>query len=364
MSSDTLDPTRLPGDDRSQVGRLVPIPIDHAKKATAIGVDMGASRLKLALVDETGEVLRSMVLPTPRGRNGVEIVEKVAAAIVDFRQAADAQEAAGIGIAVPHLIEGPQWVQRWANSIPALDGLALRPLLESRIGGALAMGNDVSAAVIAEHLFGRGRGLDRLLVMSIGTGVSIGVIADGELLRYTWGTAGDTGQIVVDVEGLNRCSCGARGCLETVASGTGIRDEVIRAVRRGERTVLAARIESADDITAQDVAEAARQGDPVAVRTFERAAFFIGVALATYVQLYCPQLIVLAGGVMNSSELLLDGVRQTLTEIGSPARLSALEGIELSAFPDTGAAIGSASLILFPGRYLRNSVSAETQEAS
>jgi glucokinase len=320
---------------------------------TAIGVDIGASRLKLTLVDQAGNVLKSTSGPTPRHGSGAEVVEGVAAQTGAFRDCVRAAGflPAGIGVDVPHMIEGEQWIQRWANSLPAIDNLALRPMLADRLGGPMAMTNDATAAAIAEHMFGRGRDVDRLLLMAIGTGISIGVIADGRVLDYNWGTAGDTGQIIVDTAGLHECSCGAHGCLETVASGTGIAAELTRAVGRGEKSSLGDRLEGGQTVTARDVADAARAGDAVAGRIFERAAFFIGVALATYVHLYRPHLIVLAGGVMNSSDLLLEDIQNWLQRLASPARLAGLRGIEMSAFPDLGASIGSASLVLFPGRY-------------
>jgi glucokinase len=331
---------------------------DGRPRATAIGVDVGATRLKLALVDDTGAVLRSDVRPTPRRGDGRTITEEIVAEIAAFRQDLPTAPAAprGTGIVVPHFPEGPDWTQRWTNNMPAMEGLAMRPILAERLGDELAMANDVSAAAMAEHMFGLGRGVDRLLVLAIGTGIAIGVIADGELLQYTWGTAGDAGHIIVDTAGLHACTCGSRGCLETVASGTGIADAAVRAIRLGENTLLAARLTAGSPVTARDVAEAARQGDAVARRAFRQAAFFLGVALASYVQIFCPQLVVLAGGVTASSDLLLDGIRQTLQQIAGPARLSKLEGVELSAFPHMGAAIGSASLILYPGRYLRDRV--------
>jgi glucokinase len=335
-------------------------------RACAIGVDVGASRLKLALVDQTGTVLRSSVCPTPQTGTGPEVVDEISTAIIAFRDTGPAPPVAprGTGIVVPHFSEGPDWTQRWTNNMRALEGVALRPLLTKRLGGELAIANDVSAATVAEHMFGLGRGVDRLLLMAIGTGISIGVIVDGELLQYTWGTAGDTGHVVVDIQGMHECTCGARGCLETVASGTGIREAAIRAVLRGEATALAASVEAGRAICAADVGEAARHGDSVAMGIFEQAAFFLGVALAGFVQIFCPQLVVLAGGVTESSDLWLDRLRQSLREIGSPARLSKLQGVELSAFPHMGAAIGSAGLILYPGLYLRDRIPTESQVVS
>jgi glucokinase len=324
--------------------------------AVAIGMDIGATRLKLALVASDGSVLDSMVLPTPRDGTGQETIDQIADAVLAFRDdVAGAARVRGFGISVPNFVAGPQWVQRWANNLPDLEGVAMRPLLEARLGGSIAMANDVSAAATAEHMFGRGRGRDRLLLMSIGTGISIGVIVEGELLQYFLGTVGDTGHIIVDPEGRIECTCGARGCLETLASGTGIRNEAIRAVRSGEPTVLAALVEGGSRLTAEAVAGAAREGDAVAKRIFERASFFLGVALTTYVHMFAPELIVFAGGVTGSMDLLQAGIRDTVERFSNPSLLSGLEGMELSAFPDLGAAIGSAGLILFPGRYLRSS---------
>jgi glucokinase len=339
-------------------GNLVRLPrgIRSGQAAQAIGVDIGATGLKLALVAGGGAVLESTVLQTPRAGSGQEVAEQIADAVTAFEdEVAGAGQVRGYGISVPNFVEGPDWVQRSPNNLPELEGVALRPPLAARLGDTIAIANDVSAAATAEHLFGRGRGRDRVLLMSIGTGISIGVIVDGELLQYMLGTAGDTGHIIVDLQGRLECSCGGRGCLETVASGTGIRNEAIRAVRRGEQTVLGELAEDESRLSAEFVATAARNGDAVAKRIFERASFFLGVALTTYVHMFAPELIVFGGGVSGSMDLLQDGARAALEQFSNPLLLGVLERIELSEFPDLGAAIGSAGLILFPGRYLRSS---------
>jgi glucokinase len=355
----TMDaPAAVDGSGTPKAGRR--------EEATAIGVDVGASRLKCALIDRAGAVLSSAVLPTPEGDTGTQVAERIAGEIAGFREGVRGAgaEPAGIGIVVPYFVEGPDWVQRWTTNLPVLEGLPLRPILAERLGGEMRTGNDVSAAVIAEHLFGRGRGVDRLLLIAIGTGISIGVIVHGELLQYSWGTAGDTGHLVVDTEGLQRCTCGGLGCLETVSSGWGLRAEAIRAARDAHEGILSTRLEKGQHISTADVASAARQGDAAAIRAFERGAFFLGAALASYLQLFSPQLILLSGGVMESSDLLLHGIRQSLQRVASPSRLSMLEGVEVSAFPQMGAAIGSASLILFPDLYLRNPSPMEAQPTS
>lgn len=319
----------------------------------AIGADVGASRLKLVLLDNTGTIVRSTLHPTPQVGTGPEIVEEITTAIATFRDEAMALsiDPLGIGIVVPHFVEGSAWIQRSTNNMSALEGLELRPLLEERLGTNLAVANDVSAATMAEHMFGLGRGVNRFLQMSIGTGVSIGVVIDGELLQFTWGTAGDTGHIIVDTDGMHECTCGARGCLETVTSGTGIRESAVRAIQRGEITALTAQFEADQDFSAADVAEAARQGDRVARAIFDQAARFLAIALADYLQIFAPELIVLAGGVTESSDLWIDQARTCLVEFASPSKLSKLRGVKLSKFPHMGAAMGGASLILFPDRY-------------
>jgi glucokinase len=338
---------------------------DEARRTSlraAIGADVGASRLKLALVDHAGRVLRSSEQPTPRTGTGVQIAAEIADSIAAF--SADTPggvESVGVGVLMPHFVEGPEFIQRWPNNLPALEGVAMRPLLRARLGERVAMANDVSAAAVAEHMFGVGRGIDRLVVVSIGTGISIGVVIEGELLQYTWGTAGDTGHVIVDTGGRLPCTCGARGCLETVASGLGIRAAALRALESGEGGALRAVAEHDPHFGAADVADAARQGDSVARRIFEQMGFYIGVAVASYAQLFFPELVVLAGGLTGASDLWLDEARGTLRQLASPLRLPTLKGIELSAFPRSGAAIGAAGLVLHPREYVRSCDARDTE---
>lgn len=184
--------------------------------------------------------------------------------------------------------------------------------------------------------------------MSIGTGILMGAVTEDGLVDFNWGGTGDSGQIIVDPEASLRCPCGGRGCLESVAAAPAIRRAGIEAVAGHEETSLAQSLAVNGAIEASDVVAAAASGDAVAHRIVVKAGRYIGIALASYVHMFRPELVVLCGGVAQAGELLLEPIRVALADFGSPWYLERLRGIEISAFPLDGAAIGSAALVLHP----------------
>jgi glucokinase len=322
---------------------------------TAIGVDIGATTIKLSLVDRRGTVVVCGEAPTPRASTAAGIVAGIIRVASAFKRGApNHSRPVGIGFTVPQYFEGPTWIQRATNNMPALEGFPLYEPLHEAFGDPIALANDVNAAAIGEHRFGCARGSDRFLLMSIGTGSSIGVIIDNRLLDYNWGAAGDAGQIIVDPIGLLRCTCGGRGCLDTVATAPAIRRDALAAISRGEVTSLRSTRGRRGDVSARDVALAASQGDAVAQGILGRAGRFIGIALTTYLHLFRPDTIVLAGGVPQAGEPLMASIRRTMAEIGSPFYLAQLRNLTVSRFPKWAAAIGAATLILEPDRYVRS----------
>jgi len=317
---------------------------------TAIGADIGGTNTKLVLVDPLGDVRLREMVPTPRGEDPEAMLDEIGVAIVRFRARAKASgyTVVGTGLATPQFTDGPDWIQRHANNMPALEGYPIRAQLVEAIGGPLALLYDSGGAAIAEKVFGRGRDVSRLLTMSIGTGISIGVVTEHGFVDYNWGGTGDSGQIIVDPDAIERCPCGGRGCLESVAAAPAIRRAGIEAIARGEETSLAEKHAVHGDIEAADVVAAAASGDPAAIRIMRQAGRFIGIALASYVHLFRPELIALCGGVAQAGDLLLEPIRLTVADLVSPWYLERLVGIEMSAFPLDGAAIGCAALVFRP----------------
>jgi glucokinase len=322
----------------------------------AIGVDIGGTNTKLALVDESGVVHARESFPTPRDPSPDRLVEGIIAGANAFRARVEAEgfRVEGMGFTVPHFFDGPDWTQRQTNNIPSLEGYPLYPPLRRAFGSSIAMMNDLSAAGIAEYAYGRGRDKDRMLLMAIGTGIAISVVTRNEgLIHFSWDTTGDTGQIIVDPFGQAECSCGGRGCLEAVAAAPALRRRGLSEIARGRTTLLARIREERGDLEARDISEAAAAGDAVARDILDQAGFFLGVALTSYLHIFRPTLMVLAGGVAQAGDLLLEPIRRTMSRLASPWYLSRLEGIVVSALGNDGQAIGCASLILYPGRFIR-----------
>jgi glucokinase len=322
----------------------------------AIGADIGGTNLKLALVNDAGQIHRRESHPTPQGSDPQAIVAGIVAATRGFldraREAGYAVE--GIGFTVPHFFEGENWSQRQTNNVPALEGFDLRPPLAAEFGESIAMINDLSAAGIAEHMYGQGRGYDRMLLLAIGTGIATAFVNESGLVDFNYGSTGDTGHMIVDPDGMEPCTCGGRGCLEALVSAQAIRKRALSEVRRGKPTRLADILQEKGDLEARDVSEAARGGDAVARDVLAQAGHFLGVAMTSLLHIFRPSLIVLGGGVSQAGDLLIEPMRATMNRLASPWYLARLQGIELSALGVNGGAVGCASLILYPGRYLHS----------
>jgi predicted NBD/HSP70 family sugar kinase len=278
----------------------------------------------------------------------------MAQAVFALRAEAEARNypVTGIGFCVPHFSEGNEWFQRQTNNVPVLEGFPMFAPLAEVLGPTLAVANDISAAGIAEHLFGKGREAARMLFMAIGTGMATCLITEEGLVQYTWGSTGDTGMIIVDPLGAADCTCGGRGCLEAYAGGWAIRRRALSEIQRGRKTQLADMLAARGNLEAKDVAEAARAGDAVAIDIFEQVGFYLGVAFSSFLHIYMPTLIVLGGGVSQAGDLFMDPMHRTMNRLASPWFLARLTGIELSALGKDGGMIGAAAIILYPGKYL------------
>lgn len=173
--------------------------------------------------------------------------------------------------------------------------------------------NDASAAALGEHSHGAGRGTRDMVFITVSTGIGGGIIIDGRLYQGISGGAGEIGHMVMDVGGP-LCGCGNHGCLEALASGTAIARDATDRIALGTYSSITKFTADGAAITAEAVAAAARQGDPLANDVVSRAAHYLGMGLVSVVNIFNPEKVVIGGGVAQMGEMLLGPARTVVTE--------------------------------------------------
>ncbi len=275
------------------------------EKRWYIGVDIGGTQLRAALFGESGLEplnLKKAATHSPKAEP-LEILKEL---IAQVWPAEGTVARIGVGVAGP-LNPATGIVYRCPN-IPEWQNLALAQLLQERFQTPVAIGNDANLAALAEWKYGAGVGHNDLLYLTISTGIGGGVISEGRLLTGARGIAAELGHFTVWPDGP-LCGCGHRGHLEAISSGTAITNYVREQLVAGRASSLSA---CPDELNASLISSAAREGDPLAAEAFERAGTFLGRALADFLHLYDPTILVLGGGVMKSGELIMRPVRREM----------------------------------------------------
>jgi glucokinase len=251
-----------------------------------LAIDVGGTKMAAAIVDAGGEVLTVGRIATPRDPDG-EVLFSALANLCRDLIAQVPVEAVGVGCGGP--MRYPAGVVSPLN-IPAWRDFPLRERIQHTLQLPCRVDNDAKALALGERWLGAGHGADNMLGMVVSTGVGGGVILDGRLLHGFGGNAGHIGHIVVWPEGPP-CSCGARGCVEAVASGSGLARRLDLAVQDGCRTSLQ------PGSSAAEIADAARQGDELAQELFRTAGEGVGRGIASAAALLDLELVVLGGSV-------------------------------------------------------------------
>lgn len=273
-----------------------------------IGVDLGGTSIKVGLCDTQGTLLATHEGPT-RPEDGWEAgLDRVVQLIREMVERASVpwNQVAGLGAGVAGFLELSDGSIRFSNNLGWRD-VPVKRVLEQKLGVAVCMHNDANVAGLGEAWVGAGKGISNLVCYTLGTGVGGSIIINGQLVEGFKGLAGELGHmnIVPDLEATS-CTCGQKGCLETVSSATAILRMARDAVERGDRTALSL----LDTITTKDVFDAAKTGDEVSLRIINRAAYYLGRSMALLTAILNPQRFIVGGGVANAGDILFDAIRQ------------------------------------------------------
>jgi glucokinase len=283
-----------------------------------VGCDLGGTNLRAAIVDvESGAVLQQLSVPTLARQGHKVVMQRMADLFLQLIQAAGMkkEDIGGIGIGVPGVLDLEKGQTLFLPNLPGTwPYVPLRDTIANLTGLPTQLLNDVRSITNGEWRFGAGRGLDTIAVFAIGTGIGGGLVLNGQLHLGIGGTGGELGHSIIDFNGP-KCGCGNHGCLEAYASGPAIAVMGMKAVAQGLTTRIADLCDyDLNRITPELIAEAARAGDEIARGVYEKAGFYLGVAAANVCVSVGPRRIIIAGGVAQAGELLLEPMRRSLRE--------------------------------------------------
>ncbi len=310
-----------------------------------VGVDLGATHASLVVADMQGRMLAEGEAPldiTAGPERCFDRVDELLQACL--RDAGDdLANVRAMGVGVPGPVIAADGIVSAPPIMPGWDAYPIRQHLGDRWHKPVSLNNDADLGALGEWTFGAGRGVSHLAYIKIATGIGSGLLLNGHIYRGVRGTAGEIGHVTIHEDGPP-CSCGNYGCLEAMAGGRAIGQRATLVVAAGQRTMLA-NINHGREITARDVAEAARRGDLVSQQLLNDAGKHIGSALSSLINLLNPELVLLGGGVTGAGDFLLNPIRQAVRERTMSASLQATR-IELAALGRRSSALGAAALAL------------------
>lgn len=271
-----------------------------------LGVDLGGTNIRAAAVSADGKILARRQRPTAPADGLDAVLDRIVAAVNEAAEVANLPANAPVGVALPGAVNPFTGIVGIAPNLDGWRDVPIRDLLHERMGRPMVAGNDVNAAALGEWRFGTGRGHRNVLYLGIGTGVGGGAIVDGRLLLGQHGLAGEFGHTVVQLDGP-LCHCGGRGCLEAFAAGWAIARDAQQLLDSGVPSLLTELMAERDEpLSGVLVAVAARQQDGVALEILARAGRALGVAVASFVHLFNPEIVAIGGGVIAAGELLFE----------------------------------------------------------
>ena len=305
------------------------------------GIDLGGTKILGVALDPArpSEVLAEARVLTPRGPEAM--VESMATVAERLAVEVGALDAIGIGAA--GLVDR-SGVLRHGPNLPGVTDLDVAAVVHERLGLPVAVDNDATCATWAEGRIGAAAGAEHAVLVTLGTGIGGGIIADGTLLRGAYGFAGEPGHMCVDPQGP-RCPCGRRGCWERFASGSGLARLARDAAFSGRIPgVVALAGGDPEDVRGEHVTRAAATGDSGALGVMDDFGWWVALGVAALVNVLDPEVVVIGGGLVAAGDLLLEPTRRAYEQLVlAPLHRPPVEIVQ-AALGEHAGAVGAALL--------------------
>ena len=319
-------------------------------KNYVVGVDLGGTNCRAAVIDHAGGkiVARSLNVPS-RAMDGElytaqQVVEAVRQAMDNANITADA--VAGVGVAVPGHVIPDEGKILWAPNFHAQwRGVYLAQPIEEALKLPVRLGNDANLAALGEYTYGVGRGTNHLVMITLGTGVGGGVIIDGKLLTGANGGAGELGHLIIAANANARGGNTAFGSLEGLAQRDAICERAARKIAEGRKTSLLVDGYDRMQLTPQIICAAAVDGDEVALETYQEIGYFVGLGLASIINVFNPEMVVIGGGIAQAGPIIFDPIVRT-TKANAITTLYSTCKIVPADLGDNAGIMGAAALAI------------------
>lgn len=276
------------------------------------GIDLGGTKILVLIADGAGQVLAQSREPTPAG--GPEsVIARIVQSVRDAAGEAKVELTAirGAGVSAPGPIDFEEGVVTDPPNLPGWHNVPLANILRDRLGIPAMLENDANCQGVAEHQFGAGVGYRHMIFMTISTGIGGGIIIDNELYTGASGAAGELGHIGVSATAERVCGAGHPGCLEAFASGTAIAARAREMIAAGGLARTARMAERNPPLSAETVYLAGQEGEAEAREIIQSAGRYLGIGLASMINTFNPQAIVIGGGLVNMGETILGPAVET-----------------------------------------------------
>ncbi|MCY2951680.1 MAG: ROK family protein [Planctomycetota bacterium] len=309
-----------------------------------IGIDIGGTSVKLGLIEygETFRVVKQSSVPTKPTDPPPLFAQTIAKGVKALIASAGSPKITGAGVGCPGLIDPWKGITRTSPNLPLLKDFPLRDQLSQLLNLPVELQNDANAAVLGEWIFSpNSKGVNNLILLTLGTGIGGGVICDGHLLVGADNAATELGHLKADYASDYPCGCGRTGCVEAYVGSAGINRTAQFMLKSGAKTSL-----TPDKLTTKDISQAADKGDPTAKQILSRTGEYLGRGIAQLIETFNPEKVVLGGGASAAIGYLMPGITTALDQFSSFAFTRNRCKIERSAFPDDINVIGAAATYL------------------
>ncbi|HEO2897110.1 TPA: ROK family glucokinase [Streptococcus agalactiae] len=311
-----------------------------------LGIDLGGTTIKFGILTLEGEVQEKWAIETNTLENGRHIVSDIVESLKHRLSlyGLTKDDFLGIGMGSPGAVDRTSKTVTGAFNLNWADTQEVGSVIEKEVGIPFFIDNDANVAALGERWVGAGANNPDVVFVTLGTGVGGGVIADGNLIHGVAGAGGEIGHMIVEPENGFTCTCGNKGCLETVASATG----VVRVARQlaeqyeGSSAIKAA-IDNGDTVTSKDIFIAAEDGDKFANSVVERVSRYLGLAAANISNILNPDSVVIGGGVSAAGEFLRSRVEKYFVTFAFP-QVKKSTKIKIAELGNDAGIIGAASL--------------------